>query len=95
MTLDPESLRDNPHLAVLELLIHAADTTVVALCAAHPGLEHELRPDPEPVVDRLADRLVNRISCMRDGIHQYCRSLGELQRLRRRSPDDNDDEPEF
>jgi hypothetical protein len=95
MTLDPESLRDNPHLAVLELLTQAADTTVIALCAAHPGLEHELRPDPEPVVDRLADRLVDRISCMRDGIQQYCRSLGELQRLRRRSHDDQDDEPDF
>lgn len=94
MTLDPESLRDNPHLAVLELLIQAADTTVVALCAAHPGLEHPLRPDPEPVVDRLADRLVGRISCMRDGIHQYCRSLRQLQRLRRRTPDD-DEEPDF
>jgi hypothetical protein len=35
-------------LAAIELLIQAAETTVVALCAAHPALEHELRPDLEP-----------------------------------------------
>jgi len=93
MMLGPELLRASPQLAALELLIQAADTTVVALCAAHPGLEHELRPDPQPVVDRLADRLVDRISCMRDGIDRYCRSLDNLQRLRRLSLDD--DEPDF
>jgi hypothetical protein len=91
--LDPKRLRDNPQLAAIELLIQAADTTVVALCAAHPGLEHDLRPDPEPVLDRLADRLIDRITCMRHGIHQYCRTLDELQRLSGRSRDD--DEPDF
>lgn len=93
MMLDPELLRQSPQLAAIELLIQAADTTVVALCAAHPGLEHDLRPDPEPIVDRLADRLVDRISCMRDGIHQYCRTLNELQRLQRCALDD--DESDF
>ena len=93
MMLDPELLRESPQLAAIELLVQAAETTVVALCAAHPGLEHDLRPDPEPVVDRLADRLVDRISCMREGIHQYCRSLDHLQRLRRCPLDD--DEPDF
>jgi len=92
--LDVKALRDSPQLAVIELLIQAADTTVVALCAAHAGLEHDLRPDPEPVVDRLADRLVDRITCMRDGIQQYCRSLHETQRLRRGALEDDDD-PEF
>ncbi len=93
MMLDPELLRQSPQLAAIELLIQAADTTVVALCAAHPGLDHDLSPDPEPAVDRLADRLVDRISCMRDGIHLYCRFLNELQRLRRCSLDDDD--PDF
>ena len=93
MTLDPEALLESPQLAAIELLIQAADTTVVALCAAHPGLEHDLRPDPEPVIDRLADRLVDRISCVRDGIHQYRRALDDLQRLRRCALDD--DEPDF
>jgi len=93
MMLDPELLRESPQLAALALLIQAADTTVVALCAAHPGLEHDLMPDPEPVVDRLAIRLVDRISCVRDGVRQYCRSLDDLQRLRHRSLDD--DEPDF
>ena len=91
--LDVKSLRVNPQLAAIELLIQAADTTVVALCAAHPGLEHDLRPDPEPVADRPADRLVDRINHMRDGIRQYCRTLDQLQRLRRCSLDD--DEPDF
>jgi len=91
--LDVKSLRDSPQLAAIELLIQAADTTVVALCAAHPGLEHDLRPDPEPAIDRRADRLVDRITCMRDGIQQYCRALDELQRLRRCSLDDDD--PDF
>ncbi len=90
MMLDTDLLRESPQLAALELLIQAADTTVVALCAAHPALEHELRPDPEPVVDRLADRLVDRISHMHDGIHQYCRSLGELQRRRQLLLDDDE-----
>jgi hypothetical protein len=94
--LDVKSLRDSPQLAAIELLIQAADTTVVALCAAHPGLEHHLRPDPEPVVDRLADRLVDRITCMRDGIQQYCKTLDNLHRLRRCSVlDDDDDDPGF
>jgi hypothetical protein len=94
MMLNVKALRDSPQLAAIELLIQAADTTVVALCAAHPGLEHDLRPDPEPAVDSLADRLVERIACMRDGIQQYCRTLDELQRLRRCSSLD-DDEPDF
>ncbi len=93
MMLDAKLLRDSPQLAALELLIQAADTTVVALCAAHPGLEHDLRPDPDPVVDRLADRLVDRIAGLRDGIHQYCRILDQLQRLRRGSF--LDDDPNF
>lgn len=93
MMLGPDLLRESPQLAALELLIQAADTTIVALCAAHHGLEHELRPDPQPVIDRLADRLVGRISSMRDGINQYCRALDNLQRLRRLSLDD--DEPDF
>ena len=91
--LDPELLRESPQLAAIELLIQAAETTVVALCAAHPGLEHDLRPEPEPVIDRLADRLVDRSSCMRDGIQQYRRTLDNLHRLRRCSLDD--DEPDF
>ncbi len=91
--LDVKSLRVNPQLAAIELLIQAADTTVVALCAAHPGLELDVRPDNEPVADRLADRLVDRINHMRDGIRQYSRTLDQLQRLRRCSLDD--DEPDF
>jgi len=71
MMLDVKSLRDSPQLAAIELLIQAAETTVVALCAAHPALEHELRPDLEPVTDRLADRPFDRITCMRDGIHRH------------------------
>ena len=93
MRLDPELLRESPQLAAIELLIQAADTTVVALCAAHTGLEHNLRPDPEPVIDRLADRLVDRITCMRDGIQQYRRALHDLQRPRRCPLDDDD--PDF
>lgn len=93
MTLDPEVLRESPQLAAIELLIQAADTTIVALCAAHRGLENDLRPDPEPVIDRLADRLVDRITCMRDGIQQYRRALDDRQRLRRCPLDD--DEPDF
>ena len=97
MMLNPGLLRHSPQLAAIELLIQATDTTVVALCAAHPGLEHDLMTDPEPIVDRLADRLVDRISCMRDGTHQYCRILNELQRLQRCSLDDDDEgkEPDF
>ena len=90
MMLDVKALRESPQLAALELLIQAADTTVVALCAAHPGLQHDLRPDPQPVLDRLADRLVDRITRMRDGIQQYCRILNDLHRLR-----SLDDEPDL
>lgn len=93
MMLDAKLLRESPQLAAIELLIQAAETTVVALCAAHPSLEHELSPDPVPVVDRLADRLVDRITFIRDGIQQYCRSLDDLHRLRRCSLDDDD--PDF
>jgi hypothetical protein len=63
--LDVKALRNSPQLDAIELLIQAADTSVVALCAAHHGLQHDLRPGPQPVVDRLADQLVDRITGMR------------------------------
>jgi hypothetical protein len=35
MMFDPQLLRESPQLASIELLIQAAEITVIALCAAH------------------------------------------------------------
>ncbi len=56
-TLCPESLRETPQVAALDVLVHAADTAVVALIAAHPDLERSFDEQPPPL-EQLADQVI-------------------------------------
>jgi len=62
MTLDPQILRRRPQLAAVDMLTHTLETTLVALCAAHPLIELAPRARTEPILptDHLADRAVER-----------------------------------
>lgn len=95
MRIDPQSLRESPQLAALELLVQAAETATIALCAAHPSIEHDLRHFPEPPIERLADHLIDRATVMLDALDRYRRLLRDLDRLRRAALDDDDQEPTF
>ena len=73
MSADPDStllerrlLRAAPELATLALLDTALDVCTIALLTEHPTLDHELRPDPEPLSLREARRLIaaaHRLGC--------------------------------
>jgi hypothetical protein len=95
VTLDASSLRDHPQLAALDLLVHATETAIVALCAAHPGIEHALRVIPEPAIDHLADRVVERALATLDALARYRVLLDDIQRLDAISLDDQDDDFTF
>jgi len=56
-TLCPESLRETPQVAALDVLVHAADTAVVALIAAQPDLERSFDEQPPPL-EQLADQVI-------------------------------------
>jgi len=83
MTLEPETLRRSPQLAALAILREAAETAIVALCAAHPTIEHALRNDPLPSLDRLADHVVDHAMLMLDALDRYRLLLHDLDRLHR------------
>ncbi|HET8697684.1 MAG TPA: hypothetical protein VFO94_09375 [Gammaproteobacteria bacterium] len=82
MTLEPEILRRNPQLAALAMLRESAETTIVALCAAHPTIEHALRSDPLPSLDRLADHVVDHAMLMLDALDRYRLLLHDRDHLR-------------
>ena len=55
-----------PELATLALLDITLDVCTTALLAEHPTLDHDLRPDPEPLSLREARRLIaaaHRLRC--------------------------------
>ena len=91
MTLDASRLRSHPQLAALDLLVHATQTAIVALCAAHPGIEYALRLVPEPAINHLADHVVERALTMLDALERCRRLLDDIQRLDTISLDDQDD----
>lgn len=71
MSVDPNTLRHSPQLAALELLAEAAETAIVALCAAHPALEHELGDDPQPAIEQLADQVIDQAFHALDALDRY------------------------
>lgn len=90
MILDPQTLRHNPQLAAIELLLHAAETAIIAVCAAHPNIEHDLRNDPELPIDKLAEDLVDQASHMLDALGYYRQLLHQLHQLNTgRLPEDD------
>lgn len=83
MNLEPEILRRSPQLAALAMLRESAETTIVALCAAHPAIEHALRSDPLPSLDRLADHVVDHAMLMLDALDRYRLLLQDPDHLHR------------
>ena len=81
MTLDAQSLRINPQRAALDLLVHAAETAIVALCAAHPALEQPVPTDPQPSLDHRADQVVQCARLTLAALDRYRDLLAELDRL--------------
>ena len=81
MTLDPPRLRRSPQLAALDLLVNAAETAIVALCAAHPRIEHTLSHDPKPAIEHLADHVVERAMATLEALDHYRILLDDIQRL--------------
>jgi hypothetical protein len=80
MNLQPEIVRKSPQLAALTMLTHATETAIIALCAAHPAIEHHLKPDPQPSLDRLADHVVDHAMLLLDAVDRYRRLLDDLDR---------------
>lgn len=83
MTLEPRILRHSPQLAAVEMLRQTAETAIIAICAAHPAIEHALTDDPLPALDRLADHVVRHAMLLLDALGRYRRMLDDIEHLDR------------
>ena len=77
-----------PELATLALLDAALVVCTTALLAEHPTLEHELRPDPEPLSLREARRLISAAHRLRGNVTRYRNAVFDCL-----VPPRDDDEP--
>jgi hypothetical protein len=84
VTLNPQILRRRPQLAAVEALTSVLETTLVALCAAHPLIELDLKTHTEPVlpIDHLADRAVEQAVQLLDALDRYRLAQYDLERAR-------------
>ena len=69
-TLCPPVLRQHPQVGCLDLLAHVTEVAIIALCAAHAAIEHELDDDAAPG-DRFADRIIERDLTLLDAVDWY------------------------
>ena len=69
--LERRLLAAAPELATLALLDAALDVCTTALLAEHPTLDHDLRPDPEPLSLREARRLIAAAHRLRCAVTRY------------------------
>ena len=69
-TLCPALLRREPQLGALDVLTHATEIAIVALCASHPRVEHELDDDASPG-DVTADRIIDRAMALLEAVDRY------------------------
>lgn len=69
--LERRLLAAAPELATLTLLDTALDVCTTALLAEHPTLDHDLRPDPEPLSLREARRLIAAAHRLRCTVARY------------------------
>jgi hypothetical protein len=69
-TLYPPVLRIHPQLGAVDLLSHATEVAIVALCAAHPCGERELGDDAS-LPDRVADRIIDRAMALLEAVDRY------------------------
>ena len=69
-TLCPALLRREPQLGPLDILTHATEIAIVALCASHPRVEHELDDGASPG-DVTADRIIDRAMALLAAVDRY------------------------
>lgn len=69
-TLCTPELRAHPQLGAIDLLAHATEVAIIALCAAHPCVERELDDDALPG-DVLADRIIDRAMSLLNAVDRY------------------------
>lgn len=69
-TLCPALLRREPQLGPLDVLTHATEIAIVALCASHPRVEHELDDSASPR-DVTADRIIDRAMALLEAVDRY------------------------
>jgi hypothetical protein len=69
-TLCPALLRREPQLGPLDVLAHATEIAIVALCASHPRVEHELDDRASPG-DVTADRIIHRAMALLEAVDRY------------------------
>jgi len=80
VTLNPQVPRRRPQLATVEVLT----SVLVALCAAHPLIELDLKTRTEPVlpIDHLADRAVEQAIQLLDALDRYRLAHYDLEHAR-------------
>jgi hypothetical protein len=69
-TICPALLRREPQLGPLDVLTHATESAIVALCASHPRVEHELDDSASPG-DVTADRIIDRAMALLETVDRY------------------------
>jgi MSHA biogenesis protein MshM len=84
LTLDSQILRRRPQLATVEVLTSVLETTLVALCAAHPLIELDLKTRTDPVlpIDHLADRVAEQAIQLLDALDRYRLAQYDLEHAR-------------
>lgn len=76
-TLCAESLRATPQIAALDVLVHAADTAIIALVAAHPDLERSFDERPPPL-EQLADQVIEHAMLAVLAVERYRALLRDI-----------------
>jgi hypothetical protein len=69
-TLCPALLRREPQLGPLDMLTHATEVAIIALCASHPRVENELDERAMPG-DINADRIIERAMALLEAVDRY------------------------
>ena len=69
-TICPALLRREPQLGALDVLAHATEIAIIALCASHPRGEHELDDRASPR-DVTADRIIDRAMALLEAVDRY------------------------
>jgi hypothetical protein len=69
-TLCASLLRRVPQIGPLDMLTHATEIAIIALCASHPRVEHELDEHALPG-DINADRVIERAMALLEAVDRY------------------------
>jgi hypothetical protein len=85
-TLCPALLRREPQLGSLDMLTHATEIAIIALCASHPRVEQELDDTASPG-DITADHVIDRAMALLEAVDRYRLLLHDPRALDDPSPD--------